>query len=168
MRNAKIVCTLGPASDSSETIQALAEAGMSVGRMNASHGTPEHRRTVIDRIREADAATDRPIAAMHDLPGPEVRTADIPEPIMLEGGSTVTFSEGTDATPEAIGLSHSIESVQPGDTVLLDDGRIETTVESVDGDVVTAHVENGGFDSRLDAPVVQQHGVARLDALDGV
>jgi pyruvate kinase len=144
MRNAKIVCTLGPASDSSETIQALAEAGMSVGRMNASHGTPEHRRTVIDRIREADAATDRPIAAMHDLPGPEVRTADIAEPIMLEGGSTVTFSEGTDATPEAIGLSHSIESVQPGDTVLLDDGRIETTVESVDGDVVTAHVENGG------------------------
>jgi len=77
MRNAKIVCTIGPASDSPEALEALAEAGMSVARMNASHGTPDHRRTVIDRVREVDAKTDRPVAVMHDLPGPEIRTAPI-------------------------------------------------------------------------------------------
>jgi pyruvate kinase len=144
MRNAKIVCTLGPASESEETIAQLAEAGMSVARMNASHGTPEHRREMVDRIRAVDERTDRPVAAMLDLPGPEVRTAPLEESIMLEGGATIRFVEGDDATPEEVGLSHDISPVAPGDRILLDDGRIETTVESVDGDVVHARVENGG------------------------
>jgi len=144
MRNAKIVCTIGPASDSRETLRALADAGMSVARMNASHGSPDHRRTVIDRIRDVDAASDRTVAAMHDLPGPEVRTAPLEEPIHLQSGSTVRFVEGTDATPEEVGISHGIGAVEHGDRVLLDDGRIETTVESVDGGVVTVTVENGG------------------------
>jgi pyruvate kinase len=144
MRNAKIVCTIGPASDSVETLQELAEAGMSVARMNASHGTPEHRRTVIDRIREVDKATDHPVAAMHDLPGPEVRTAPLEEPIQLVGGSTVRFVKGAEATPQEVGISHSLTAVEPGDVILLDDGRIETTVQSVDGDTVTVTVENGG------------------------
>ena len=144
MRNAKIVCTLGPASDTRGTIESLARAGMSVARMNASHGTPEHRREVIDRIYAADAATERPVAAMLDLPGPEVRTAPLEEPIELVDGSTVRLAPGEAATPESVGLSHAIDSVSPGDTVLLDDGRIETTVESVDGEVVVVHVENGG------------------------
>lgn len=91
MRNAEIVCTISPASDSGETLEALADAGMSVARMNASHGSPEHRRTVIDGIREVDAATDRTVAAMPDVPGPEVRTAPPDDSIHLESGSTVRF-----------------------------------------------------------------------------
>ncbi|WP_415381889.1 pyruvate kinase [Halosimplex sp. TS25] len=144
MRSAKIVCTLGPASESEETIEGLARAGMSVARMNASHGTPEHRRELVDRIRSVDRRIDRPVATMLDLPGPEVRTAPIREEITLEGGSTVRFVEGEEATPEEIGVSHDISAVEPGDRVLLDDGRIETTVESVSDGVVTATVENGG------------------------
>jgi len=58
MRNAKIVCTVGPASDSLEMLDALADAGMSVARTNASHGSPEHRRTVIDRICEVDEMSE--------------------------------------------------------------------------------------------------------------
>ncbi|WP_459194056.1 pyruvate kinase [Halosimplex sp. J119] len=144
MRSAKIVCTLGPASESEETVEGLARAGMSVARMNASHGTPEHRRELIDRIRAVDRRIDSPVAAMLDLPGPEVRTAPVREEITLEGGSSVRFVEGDEATPEEIGVSHDISAVEPGDTVLLDDGRIETTVESVADGVVTATVENGG------------------------
>ncbi|WP_256392019.1 pyruvate kinase [Natronoarchaeum rubrum] len=144
MRNAKIVCTLGPATDSAEQITALAEAGMSVGRLNASHGSPEHRREMIDRIDEVDDAVDAPVASMLDTPGPEVRTAPIDAPIRLEKGSTVRFAVGADATPGEIGLSRSIAAVDPGDHVLLDDGRIETTVERVDDDAVFARVENGG------------------------
>jgi len=144
MRNAKIVCTIGPASDSPETLETLAEAGMSVARMNASHGTPEHRRTVIDRVRAVDKKTDRPVAVMHDLPGPEIRTAPIEEKIRLEADSTVRFVEGTEATPEEVGISHSLTAVDPGDRILLDDGRIETTVEAVDDESVTVTVRNGG------------------------
>ncbi|MFB6200988.1 MAG: pyruvate kinase [Halorhabdus sp.] len=144
MRNAKIVCTLGPASESKEQIKALAEAGMSVARLNASHGSPEHRRTMIDRIREVDEELDQSLAVMHDIPGPEVRTAAIRDPIELEAGSTVRFYQGDDATPEGVGLSVDISVVEPGDSVLLDDGRIETTVETVEDGDVYAHVENGG------------------------
>ncbi len=144
MRNAKIVCTIGPASDSLETLEALANAGMAVARMNASHGSPADRRTVIDKIREVDELVDRSVAAMHDLPGPEIRTAPLEESIRLEGGSTIRYVEGTDATPQEIGVSHSITAVEQGDRVLLDDGRIVTTVQSVDDGVVTATVENGG------------------------
>ncbi|PSP85544.1 pyruvate kinase [Halobacteriales archaeon QS_6_64_34] len=144
MRSAKIVCTLGPASESVEQIESLAEAGMSVARLNASHGSPEHRRTMIDRIKAVDERVDTPVASMLDMPGPEVRTAPIDEPIRLEAGSTVRFVVGDDATPTAVGLSQSITSAKPGDRVLLDDGRIETTVERIDGDAVIAHVENGG------------------------
>jgi len=144
MRSAKIVCTLGPASDSKSQITELAEAGMSVARLNASHGSPEHRREMIDKIREVDEEVDAPVASMLDMPGPEVRTAPIEEPIQLVEGTTVRFVVGNEATPEEVGLSQSISSASPGDRVLLDDGRIETTIESVDGDTVTAHVENGG------------------------
>ena len=144
MRRAKIVCTLGPASDDESTIRALVDAGMSVARLNASHGTPDHRREVIDRIRAVDEVTEEPLAAMVDLQGPEVRTAPLEEPIRLETGSEVRFVEGSEATPERIGLSHSITAAEAGDTVLLDDGRIEATVLSVDDDGLVARIDSGG------------------------
>jgi pyruvate kinase len=144
MRNAKIVCTLGPASDDEETIGALADAGMSVARLNASHGSVEHRSEMIDRIRAVDERTDSPLAAMLDLKGPEVRTAPLDEPITLETGSEVRFVRGDEATPEEVGLSYSIAEVEEGDTVLLDDGRIEATVLRVDGEAVVAHIDSGG------------------------
>lgn len=144
MRSAKIVCTLGPASESIEDITALAKAGMSVARLNASHGSPEHRRTMIERIRQVDRKVDSPVASMLDMPGPEVRTASIEEPIHLRAESSVRFVVGDEATPEEVGLSQSITSAGPGDRVLLDDGRIETTVDRVEDDTVYATVENGG------------------------
>jgi len=144
MRNAKIVCTIGPASESREQLRALVEAGMDVVRMNASHGTPEERADLIDRVREVSGELSAPLPVVHDIAGPEVRTAPLDDPIHVDAGSTVRFVAGDDATPEEIGLSMSISAVDPGDRVLLDDGRIETTVESVEGDTVVAHVEDGG------------------------
>ena len=144
MRNAKIVCTIGPASDDRDTIRDLADAGMSVVRLNASHGTTAHREEVIERARAVDAEIDDPLAVMVDLKGPEVRTAELEEPIQLATGSEVTFVEGDDATPERVGLTHSIAAAGPGDTVLLDDGRIECRVERVEGEEVVATVVSGG------------------------
>ncbi|WP_096390757.1 pyruvate kinase [Halopenitus persicus] len=145
MRNAKIVCTLGPASDDVETIRALADAGMSVARLNASHGTTDHRREVIERVRAVDDETDSPIAVMVDLQGPEVRTAETDQPVVLEAGTDVRFAPGETVTPTAVGLSHSIAAAEAGDTVLLDDGRIEATVRRVESDgTVVATVDSGG------------------------
>jgi pyruvate kinase len=144
IRNAKIVCTLGPASDDVETIEGLVDAGMSVARLNASHGSTDHRAELIDRLRQVDATSGETLAVMHDLQGPEVRTAPLEEPIELVDGSTVRFVEGDTATPEEVGLSTSIAAVSPGDRVLLADGRIETTVTEVDGEVVHARVDSGG------------------------
>ncbi|MFC6938436.1 pyruvate kinase [Salinirubellus sp. GCM10025818] len=145
MRNAKIVCTLGPASDDVETIEGLVDAGMSVARLNASHGSTEHRAELIDRLRQVDATSGETLAVMHDLQGPEVRTAPLEEPIELVDGSTVRFVEGDTATPEEIGLSTSIAAVSPGDRVLIADGRIETTVTDVEGETVHARVDSGGM-----------------------
>ncbi|TQQ83533.1 pyruvate kinase [Halonotius terrestris] len=144
MRNAKIVCTLGPASSDTETIRALNKAGMSVARLNASHGTTEHRAAVIDRIREVDAEGNRSLAAMVDLKGPEVRTAEIEGHVDLAAGSEVVFAPGDTSTSERVGLSVSIKGVGVGDRILLDDGRIEATVTDVDGEEVTAEIANGG------------------------
>jgi pyruvate kinase len=144
MRNAKIVCTLGPASSDTETIRALNQAGMSVARLNASHGTTEHRATVIDRVREVDAESDRSLALMVDLKGPEVRTAEIDGHVDLETGSEVVFAPGDTSTSDRVGLSVSIKGVGEGDRILLDDGRIEATVTAVDGEEVTAEIVTGG------------------------
>ena len=144
MRSAKIVCTLGPASDDRETIRALADAGMSVVRLNASHGTPEHRKTVIERVRTVDAEIESPVAVMVDLQGPEVRTAPVEEPVEISSDSTVRFTESMTASSDIIGLSYPLTGVSVGDAVLLDDGRIETTVTAVNGDDVSAHVNTGG------------------------
>lgn len=144
MRNAKIVCTLGPASADRRTIRELADAGMSVARLNASHGSPEDRAELIDIVKEIDESSEEPLAVMLDTQGPEIRTAPLEEPIELETGSTVRFVEGEEATPQQVGLSIPITGVEPGDKVLLDDGRIETTVEETEGEAVIARVESGG------------------------
>jgi len=144
MRRAKIVCTLGPASDDRETIAGLADAGMSVARLNASHGTTEHRETVIERVREVSEHNDAPVATMLDVPGPEIRTAPLPEPIEIPTGTERRLLEGETVDDDVIGLSTSIANVEPGDRVLLDDGRIETTVRRVEGDAAVVHVDSGG------------------------
>ncbi|MCL9814696.1 pyruvate kinase [Natranaeroarchaeum aerophilus] len=144
MRNAKIVCTIGPASDSRSMLRNLADAGMSVARINASHGNREDRADLIDRIQAVSQASEEPLAAMFDTQGPEIRTADIDGAIELETGSEIRLYEGDDATPEAVGLSIPITGVDAGDTVLFDDGRIELTVTEVDGDDIYAEVISGG------------------------
>ncbi|MCU4750787.1 pyruvate kinase [Halobacteria archaeon AArc-curdl1] len=146
MRNAKIVCTLGPATNSRSAIRNLSAAGMAVARLNASHGTLEDRAELIDRVRSVDEETPSPVAVMLDTKGPEIRTAPLSdgETVTLETGSEIRFLEGDDVSSDTVGLSVSIQSVEPGDRILLDDGLIETTVREVYGDEITAFVETGG------------------------
>ena len=146
MRNAKIVCTLGPASSDRDTIRALAEAGMSVARLNASHGTTADRAALIENVQAVDEGKPEPVAVMLDLQGPEIRTAPLPdgETVHLETGAEVRYVHGEDATSEVVGLSTPVDTVEPGDRILLSDGMIETTVVDVAGDGITARVDSGG------------------------
>ena len=146
MRNAKIVCTLGPASSDPGTIRELADAGMSVARLNASHGSTADRADLAENVQLVDEARPEPVAVMLDLQGPEVRTAPLPdgETATLETGSTIRYVEGEEATPETVGLSLSIDAVSPGDRVLLSDGMIETTVVDVEDGEILAEVDSGG------------------------
>jgi pyruvate kinase len=144
MRRAKIVCTLGPTSDDRETIADLADAGMTVARLNASHGTTDHRATVIERVRDVSEQTGIPVATMVDVPGPEIRTAPLTDPVEIPAGSERLLVAGDTVDEEVVGLSTAIAGVEPGDRVLLDDGRIETTVLAVDGEAVRVRVDSGG------------------------
>ena len=144
MRNAKIVCTLGPATEDRPAIRALADAGMTVARINSSHGTRADRAALIERAKDVDDETDKPVAVMVDLQGPEIRTGETDSPVEIEGGSTVTFSQSTTVSADHVGLTADISAVSVGDHVLLDDGRIETEVTAVDGETVEATVISGG------------------------
>ncbi|MFW5965320.1 MAG: pyruvate kinase [Halodesulfurarchaeum sp.] len=144
MRNAKIVCTLGPATEEREAIRALSDAGMTVARINSSHGTREERAALIEAATDVDTETEKPVATMVDLQGPEIRTGETAEPVELTAGTTVSFEPGEYVDSTTIGLTTDISAVSPGDEVLLDDGRIETRVESVSGQTVRAVVESPG------------------------
>lgn len=143
MRNTKIVCTLGPASRDPEAVGALVDAGVDVARLNASHGTTAERRETIETVRTVARERGRHVGVLLDLQGPEVRTADA-APVTLADGSDVDLAPGDDATPERVSVSASLAAVSPGDRLLLDDGRIETTVVAVDGETVTVRVDSGG------------------------
>ncbi|TLY20970.1 MAG: pyruvate kinase, partial [Nitrospirae bacterium] len=121
MRRTKIVCTIGPASGSLETLQKLIAAGLDVARLNFSHGTHEQHALAITAIREAEAAAGRPIAILQDLQGPRIRIGNLPAPISVESGQTITLATATEAGGGAIPVtySHLPADVKPGDRILI-------------------------------------------------
>ena len=149
-RRAKIVCTIGPASNSEEMISDLMLRGMDVARLNFSHGTHEQHAVVIQRLRKVAAELNRSICILEDLQGPKIRTGRLEsgEPVALKKGRTVTItSRDVPVTTEIIsttyqGLAHD---VKPGECVLLSDGRIELVVQEVRGGEVICEVLNGGL-----------------------
>ena len=146
IRRTKIVCTLGPASNTAETITALIGAGMDVARINASHGTADQRADLIQRVRAAATKADRPIAVLFDLQGPRIRVGDLATPIDLEPGQTVTFAPEESATPGQIPTTYErlANDVSVGTRILLDDGVLACEVTAVKAPLVEARVIYGG------------------------
>lgn len=148
MRRAKIVCTLGPASDTQEMVDALVEAGMDCARLNFSHGSHEQHARVAGLVREAARRARRPLAILADLSGPKMRVGRFAEgEVQLVPGERFVLT-ARDVVGDAQQVSVTYESlpddVRPGDAVLLDDGLLRLRVEEVrDRDVVTV-VEVGG------------------------
>lgn len=132
MRNTKIVCTLGPATDSPETLQALIAAGANVFRLNMSHAPHDWVRTVVPRIRDAARKTSANIAVMMDTQGPAIRTGTLATSLNLKPGDTVEFTVRGARSEEQYSVDVNydglVDDIAEGDVVLVDNGNLHMKV----------------------------------------
>jgi pyruvate kinase len=149
---AKIVCTLGPSSNTREVIQSLVSAGMNVARLNFSHGTHEAHGHLVDLIREISEEKGKAITILQDLQGPKLRIGKLPDDFLeLTAGDEIVLSssdafkvkDGEIFIPFEVPDLH--KALNPGNHILLDDGNIEMKVTSVNGVRIEAVVTLGGI-----------------------
>jgi pyruvate kinase len=150
-RKAKIVATIGPASQSEEVLEKLLLAGMNVARMNFSHGTHEQHAERIARIRSVSKKLGICVGILQDLQGPKIRVGELTEPIQLSEGEEVilyvteTTPPQNDSKKIPVDFRELFDSVQTSDRLLLDDGRLTLEVLSVQGqNALAARVLVGG------------------------
>ncbi len=149
-RRAKIVATLGPASNTEPVFRNLVRAGLDVARLNFSHGTYEEKTALIQMIRKVSRELGKPLCILGDLQGPKIRTSKLKDhqPVLLRAGQRVTITpRDVPGTASLIGTTFKTlaENVEQGSRILLSDGLIELRVHEVTGDDVTCEVVNGGM-----------------------
>src|SRR3954466_5417032 len=149
-RKAKIVCTIGPASNTESALRDMMRFGMDVARLNFSHGTHEEHARQIERVRKVALKEGRTICILQDLQGPKIRTGRLKNrmPVALKAGQKLII------TPNDVpGTAHMISTtfqtlareVEPGSRILLSDGLIELRVKTIRGNDVECEVVNGGL-----------------------
>ena len=148
-RRTKIVCTIGPASETKEALEQLILAGMDVARLNFSHGNMDDHARRLATLRAASDQCQKPVAALQDLCGPKIRTGSFPRgAYVVAPGSEITLVEGMTADPEhdviPIQYEGLAEDVAIGDMILIDDGRVGLRVRRVEGGRVYCSVEQPG------------------------
>lgn len=148
MRKTKIVCTIGPASESRETLKQMILAGMNVARLNFSHGSHEEHKVRVDRLKELREELNVPLAIMLDTKGPEIRIGRFQSgAVKLKEGDTFTLTTSPrDGGQDGVFINYEKlpQYVRPGNVIMLDDGLIGMSVLSVDGENIVCRVENGG------------------------
>ena len=147
MKRTKILCTIGPVSNTEKQLEAMVKAGMSVCRLNFSHGTHEEHAEVIKRIRSVRERLGEPLAILQDLQGPKIRVGELPkEGVTLEKGKTVVFSTEANVKLPKIPVTYELlhEDVKSGDILLLDDGLLSVKVLKIEGKNISCEVINGG------------------------
>ena len=147
-RRGKIVCTLGPATATDETVRALVDAGMDVARLNFSHGGyPDHEATY-KRVRAASDASGRAVGILADLQGPKIRLGRFAAgPTYWATGDTVRITiDDLEGTHDRVSTTYKrlAQDAKPGDRVLVDDGNVGLVVDSIDGNDVVCIVTEGG------------------------
>ncbi|WP_449385270.1 pyruvate kinase [Cellulomonas soli] len=148
MRRAKIVCTIGPVTESAEQIQALVDAGMDVARINRSHGDTEAHAKVYQNVRDAAQASGRSVAVLVDLQGPKIRLGRFVEGKHdLAVGDVFTITtDDVPGTKELVSTTHKglPQDARVGDPLLIDDGKVLVRVTAVEGNNVVTRVEVPG------------------------
>lgn len=149
LHRTKIVATIGPASNSRDTILAMAKAGMSVARLNFSHGSYADHTHMIQLLRGVSQELNMPITLLQDLQGPKIRVGQLPDGVMelVEGDRLTLVPIGEETGhPNCVGIDYPYlaEDAQPGMQVLLDDGMLELKIETVEPPQVICRVLQGG------------------------
>lgn len=177
MRNTKIVCTIGPASESTEILEQLIDAGMNVARLNFSHGDFEEHGARIRNIREAAAKKDKTIAILLDTKGPEIRTGNFKEGYadLVQGNEVIISMHEVEGTAERFYVTYDglINDVHEGSKILLDDGLIELEVTGIDqeaGEIRTVAMNSGVIKNKKGVNVpnvsVNLPGITEKDKAD--
>ena len=147
-RCTKIVATIGPSSRDEPVIQRLLEAGVNVARLNFSHGTQDDHALMYKRLREASEKLGQPVTILMDMQGPKIRTGNIKNgQVELQSGQQLTLTTEPilgDEKTVPVDFPQLIQSVKPGNRILLDDGNLELAVTSVSSDRVETRVVLGG------------------------
>lgn len=176
MKRTKIVCTIGPSSESAEMLRKLVIAGMNVARLNFSHGAMEEHAQRIEAIRKIEAELGKPIAILQDLPGPKIRTGDMQGMVELQQGRTFVFTtRSVPGDAEEINLPYPelVAQAAPGQQIFVADGQLEFRVESAtDTDIITKVIVGGMIGGRkgvnmpgakISVPSVTEKDLAALD-----
>jgi len=149
MPRTKIICTIGPASESPESIRELIKGGMDVARLNFSHGSRGEHGEKIQIIRRISEELGRPVAILQDLAGPKIRVGSVPEPgVRLETGQTfILTSEEVDGFYDRVSVSYAglPSEVEKGNRILISDGTIELIVKEVRNSEIYCEVVTGGL-----------------------
>ncbi len=145
-KRTKIIVTLGPATNSYEAILALIKSGANGFRLNFSHATHEDAEQQIKWIRKASKEYGKPVAIIQDLAGPKIRLGEIEGVVTVQAGQTIRFGYNSDYTATGVLPTQYdlAKKVRRGERLFLFDGRIRTTITSVQSGLVYARVENDG------------------------
>jgi pyruvate kinase len=147
-RKTKIICTIGPSSNTKEMIEKMYEKGMNIARLNFSHGTHEDHLRIINCIHEINKKLDTPIGIMLDTKGPEIRIGKFKEPIMLKDNEKITLTtneiEWCNEQIVQISYKNIAKIVEPGSLIYIADGTIELKVEKVTDTEIDCIVSIGG------------------------
>jgi pyruvate kinase len=147
MRKTKIVCTIGPACETQDKLEALIKAGMNVARLNMSHATHDYHANLIKNIRYVSEALDVPVGILMDLQGPKIRIGTLKEKVILIPGQEYTLTTRDvpgDTNEVNVPFQDLPRCVSGGQALLIDDGLIELTVEKVNGTDIITKVARGG------------------------
>ena len=143
----KIVATLGPATSSKEMIKKLFEAGVTMFRLNSSHGDVEMHKKNLSYIREIEKEKKMLIPVLLDLQGPKIRIGNLENPIELKKGEVLKFRHQSEMTDDIIPVDYKgmADDVTPGEKIMIDDGKIQLEVEKVEDRVIFAKVLTDGL-----------------------
>ena len=148
MRKTKIICTIGPSSESEEKLRELMLAGMNVARFNFSHGTHEEHKKKFDRVIKVSNELGLPVATLLDTKGPEIRLKDIEggKTELVSGQKFILTTEEILGTNEKVSISYKnlVNDISVGTTILIDDGLIEMVVDAIEDTDILCTVINGG------------------------
>ena len=148
MRKTKIVCTIGPASNSEETMRKMLKAGMNVARINFSHGTTEEHGETIDRFRKVRDELGVPAAVLLDTKGPEIRVKDFVngKETLKEGDKFTITTRDVEGTDSIVSVTYPKfpEELKPGNMILINDGKIVMQVDEIKGTDVIGTILHGG------------------------